>query len=226
MKKISLLVLCLFAFAFVKAQIANVNTNMSGVPLRLKSYKDIQGSPYLFDDWQEANFLSKEGVVVESVYIRYNIYEDKVEYKKEGETYQLMNESVKGFIVGVPDNDGRMKRTVFQNGFNDVKGFEKGNFFAVLFDGKVKFLQKIEAKLVETTATYGTSSTLTKFVKEESFYFVNEKGETNKIKRNNSSLLKILNDKSLNNFVKENDLNIKEDSALLKTLQFYESLLN
>lgn len=224
-KTVFFLSLSLLLFNLSFAQISNISTSMSGEPLRLKSYKDITGTPYLTEDWQSGTIYGLDANVNESVMLRYNIYEDKVEYKKDGMIYGLVSESVKGFSVAVADPDGRIKRYVFENKMGKVGEYTDKNFFSVLYLNKVKFLQKVVVKLIDNTATYGTNVQQSKFVKEEEFYFVKETGESFKIKKNNASLLKVLNIKELKDFIKENNLNIKEDNDLVEVMKFYESKL-
>jgi hypothetical protein len=225
MKKIVFLISFFLVCNLSFAQISNLSTNISGEPIRLKSYKDISGSPYLSEEWQMGTVFSLDANNNETVMLRYNIYEDKVEYKKDGMIYGLVSESVKGFSVAVPDPDGKVKRYVFENKMGKVGEYTDRNFFSILYADKVKFLQKIVVKLIDNTATYGTNVQQSKFVKEEEFYLVKETGESFKVKKNNGSLLKILNNKELKDFVKNNNLNIKEDKDLIEALKFYESKL-
>lgn len=205
------------------AQINNVSITMSGEPLRERKYKDVQGSPYLTEDWALGKMIKKDNSRTEPILVRYNIYEDKVEYKFEGKPYILNDINVKGVEFTLVDADGISTFYIFEKGFKQIEEYNENSYFSVLYSNKVKFIQKITNKPTDITTTYGTTTSITKFIRGDKYFFVKEDGEIISVKRTNSAILKVLDNKEIDSYIKKNKLNIKNDKDLVMIFDFVSS---
>ncbi|MDX2305156.1 MAG: hypothetical protein NW226_20260 [Microscillaceae bacterium] len=216
--------LWLMTWGLVEAQINNFN-DATGTPIREKKYSDIQGSPYLNDQWISGSLIFNKDEIQTNVPLRYNAYEDKIEFQQNGGTFVFDNASILGCDMYVLDpGTQKLKRYAIRNGFSGLEGYGFGekDFFIVTYQNKIAFITKLKASLTETTATYGEKATSKIFVQSEKSYLIKEDGKVTQINRSNGAVIKSLGQSSLKEFVKKEKLNVKDDGDLAKLLREYE----
>ncbi|MEL6559726.1 MAG: hypothetical protein AAFQ94_16165 [Bacteroidota bacterium] len=152
-----------------QSQLANFN-DVGGSPIKLKAYNKVEGNPYFNDgEWTDGVITGLDGKIIKGIKIRYNSFEDALEYRKNNGSFLLDGEQIKGFaIIDVNDN----KNDIFKTGFGKVKNYNENGFFKVIFDeGDISILEKvISKKITVTPAAYGESD-YEKFVHTTKTYF-------------------------------------------------------
>lgn len=143
----------------VQAQISNVGDN-TGNPLRVRAYDKVEGSPFLNDgNWSAGTVITQTDKYLTNLKIRYNAYEDELQYLNKNVPFFYDNQDVKSFEFSIADPLGNTERFLFKNGFEYADKIKKIDYMRVFYDGKkVKALDRIQARKQKVTpASYGES---------------------------------------------------------------------
>jgi hypothetical protein len=218
MKKLHTTILILLvSFGFANAQYLQ---DVQGRPIMEISYTDIKGTPFLFDDWVSGMVTLGNGETFKNVPLKYNVFDEKLYFKnpKNDELLEFV-QPVKSFKFNESIGAG-----VFSKGFPVIDKFNSETFYNVLFDGKVKLLNK-KYKTVLEVRPYNSATTEKSFV-DRNEYFMVKGTEIKRIKNSKKDFLDIFSDKStqIDAFIKKEKINFKNNDDLIKVFNYYDSL--
>ena len=218
MKKLHTTILMLLvSFGFANAQYLQ---DVQGRPIMEISYTDIKGTPFLFDDWVSGIVILGNGETFNNVPLKYNVFDEKLYFKnpKNNELLEFV-QPVKSFKFNELKGAG-----VFSKGFPAIDRFNSETFYDVLFDGKVKLLNK-KYKTVLEVRPYNSATVEKSFVDRNDYYIV-KGNKIERIKNSRKDFLDIFSDKSaqIDAFIKKEKINFKNNDDLVKVFNYFESL--
>ena len=218
MKKLHTTILMLLvSFGFANAQYLQ---DVQGRPIMEISYTDIKGTPFLFDDWVSGIVILGNGETFNNVPLKYNVFDEKLYFKnpKNNEILEFV-QPVKSFKFNELKGAG-----VFSKGFPAIDRFNSETFYDVLFDGKVKLLNK-KYKTVLEVRPYNSATVEKSFVDRNDYYIV-KGNKIERIKNSRKDFLDIFSDKSaqIDAFIKKEKINFKNNDDLVKVFNYFESL--
>ncbi|MEP0985552.1 hypothetical protein [Ekhidna sp.] len=219
--------ICIGVFFNLNAQISNVN-DATGNPIRVGSYDKIEGSPYINDgNWSDGIIITQTDKFLTNVKIRYNAFEDELQYLNKGEPFYYANQDLKSFEFSLADKLGNVERFYFENGFEYPGEINKKNFVRVLYNGKkVKILEKITAvKQKMTPASYGESD-YDKFILISDQYVWRD-GKLSELKLKKGKILKEFASvkDQVSSYFKENTLDLSNPKDVKDLFSYIDELL-
>jgi hypothetical protein len=182
-------------------------------------YDEIKGSPYLYNDWLEAEVLGTEGKIYHFPLVNFNGFTHELELKKDDRVEELIGSS----YLKVTLNTGTNKET-FLRGLHPE--FEQ-NLVCILYDGqKVKLIKTFDVRVEESVVqTPGAPSVFEKFSRSKNYYLLKD-SDLSKVRIKKKSVIAVLGHKSeLEQYLKQKKINLNSESALITLLNYYESLL-
>ncbi|PTX22215.1 hypothetical protein C8N40_10137 [Pontibacter mucosus] len=223
--KLILLVLSLvFISAYMDASAQTAIVDVMGKPIQAKQYVDVQGSPYLFDDWKKGNVTLADGTTFEGMALMYDQITDEVIFRNDQGQAQAFLQPVVMFTFSLGEDGVKEAKRNFRKGYAPVDGASAGAFYEVLADGDTQLLKRYSKTIFEETP-YGTATKVKKF-QENTSYYVAKADKLEKVKQDKKSILNALPDKApaLEKYMKENRLNLRNDSDIIKLVDHYNSL--
>lgn len=225
------LLICTVLFFFslnIQCQIVNAN-DATGNPIRVANYDKIEGSPYLNDgDWSSGIVITQTDQYLSDLKIRYNAFEDQLQYLNNGNPFYYENQDLKSFEFSKVDELGNVERFYFKNGFEYDDEIVKKNHIRILYEGKiVKLLSKIEArKQLVTPASYGESD-YEQFV-ITSDYYLWRNGSIEELKLKKGHILKAFPELKgkVKSYFKENLVDLDRTKDIEELFEYIESELN
>ncbi len=186
-------------------------------------YKEISGSPYIEKEMQKGTIILKDNRKVEDVMIRYNAYEDALLYQIDKDQVTMLDPPViNGF-------EYRNNDKVFT--YISISILEgKRHFYEVIYEGKSTLVVQHRIKLTEKTnnaGSYGASDMQGSAFKQSDIYFLMDAtGKSSEVNLTKKSLISALgsHDEELQAFIKKNKLKVKENTDLIRLLEYYDSL--
>jgi hypothetical protein len=173
---------------------------------------------FLNEDWVPGYIVLNDGVSLDQIMLRYDIYHQQMQFVNKDDTLAISNPDEIEYIL----MDGR--KFIFTV-FNNDGAVQKG-YFEVLTEGECKLLLRRFVKY-----HYLTSSDNDKHKDEYSGvsqYFVQKKEDrvARQIVPGRKSILCVFNDeeKKVREFIKVNNLKIKSADDLVQIVNFYNSL--
>ncbi|MBN1253277.1 MAG: hypothetical protein JXA16_14150 [Bacteroidales bacterium] len=181
------------------------------------SYSEIKGSPYLTDDFVESKiYLSKDSIF--SIHLRYNIFNNQIEFQKENEVYAISNPEIFQKI--------EILNSTFIY-YNDKSDSKKNSYYKLLVEGDCYLLAKNRVRFKEQGEEkpyVGASPAEFIRLKDQYLLFLNENSPI--AIKNNKSLKNILSDKKdeISDFIKKEKISCQDENDLIKLITYYNKL--
>lgn len=190
-----------------------------------ENYANFQGSPYISDKFLPTTmYYGDENMG--NIFYRYNALNEEIEIKKsnlEQDAIQSLSRDKKISIM----TDG--KKMSFKT-FTTSKNKTLNGYLTSIIDGKTYFLYKrnyvkfTEGKPAANSFVKAVPSRFSQFTE---YYFQKDGvNRMDEIKLKNSQLLKLIDEpkkSELKQFLKENELNIKNEQDLIKVFDYLNS---
>lgn len=185
---------------------------------------EYKGSPYHNSEYLQGNVYEGDELMAYEVALRYNAMADEIEIKEN-----LMSEDKDARVLTKDPN-------IFVKIQNDIFVFvplngsiEDGGYFHILYEGvKIDLYKKIIKEFIPGKKA---SSSLTKDIppvfEDNSLYFVVSKsGRFYQLPDAKAKKLDIFgsNKEQINAYVRENNLNVSDETDLIKVVKFYDNL--
>lgn len=165
-------------------------SNMIGKEKQPFNGMDLEGSPYLNEEFVTACVETNRGYKASNVLVRFNIYTNAFEFKQNKSIFELIN--VKLVKIMLNDFDSSAYR-LFATGFPAVDDHTNTSFYEVLNrKNKIQLIKYYTQKLedVKTMGFYNKKQ----LALTVTYYLFQEGMQPQKIKLNESALLKALPD--------------------------------
>jgi hypothetical protein len=203
--------------ACMLSQTANAQmnqTDIKGVIVK-ETAPDIEGNPYLFDDWQTGSVTFSNGKTFTILKLKYDIHYDRLLFLTEKGEELNFSDPVEQFSIN---------NETFKKGFPPVDKQTTDSYYKVLADGRTKLL-RFSKKVVSEHQTYGTQTT-EKSYRQTDYYYIEKDGQMIKIKPDKKSVLAALPDHpvQLEAYINIHHINFKDDQAMGQMITFYNTL--
>lgn len=206
------------------AAIATLDSALDGTRIEKKEYisKDYSGSPYVSDTFLPTSLFYKDDKI-SSIFYRHNALNDEVEIMKANVDGELARSLARDKNLNIRSNGQKLSFKTFVT----VKKRTTNGYLTELYSGEEYDLYKrIKVKFTEGTPAQNSfvAAVPAKFSKFTEYYF--QKKGVNKIDEivaKNNKLLSLLDDSKktiVKTYLKENNLNIKNETDLIKVFKF------
>jgi len=193
----------------------------------VEAYKDIDGTPYYFAEWQQGKvYGTGDDAETPDVYLlNFNGYTKNVEVRKDDRFIALDEKHYSKVVVETKEN-GKLKTTTFKT---NVHPIYKKRFMKVVFEGTdFSVIQDYQVRLGtrEKQGYAGNQKTQT-FNKNADYYLVKGK-KAKEIKLKKKTIVGLFKDQeaALKSFVKDSGLKLNNETELVQFLIYYEHLVH
>jgi hypothetical protein len=214
------------AFACLTTKVrAQYIHDLQGKPYTEQSYTDIDGSPFLINNWADAAIDFVNGKTG-SVRIKYDLMKDVLLFQHKGDsTGMYFVEPVKAFkLTSSVVEDSNILLPTFSSGYPVIDNQTPASFYLVIASGKAQLLKHYR-KTIRTDQAFNSATATKTFVLTDIYYlFINN--QISRIKPSAKSILTALGDKAeqLKAYMKSNTVDYKNDVSLAKLFSYYNSL--
>ena len=222
-----------FILLFVLANSLNAQTMLNGLMDNYRFKKmtdgtytrnnlkmsDIQGTPYLNEEFSPGKIITPEGAIYENIPLRYNGFSDDLEFQKGEDTYNIDPKT----IVKRAEFGG----VVFSCMKYDAGGKTQNGLFEILTEGKATLLIKYSVKFLEKEVVKAfVDPKPARFEAPKKEYYITFDGTPAKLVTNKKNMLELFGNQKdeMESYISKNKLSIREDDALTKIVAHYNSL--
>lgn len=196
----------------------NLQRGNGEAPSSILTEDKVQGSPYLNKDFVLGDVIIDKYKFA-GVPLRYNIYNDDIEYQKDNNILAIANpQEVKRIFIG---------DLAFVYNAYLLSNEKAYGYFQLLNEGKANVLKKHEVSYQMPTAEQAyTPAAPPRFIDLPDKLFVKIGNNPAQKYTNTKKLLVIFGDKKaeMEKYLKKENLNIKKEEDLVKLILFYNSL--
>jgi len=184
------------------------------------SAEDIEGSPYLNDEFIPGTVYMNQNQKYEGIDLRYNIFNDQVEFNLPGEEVQVL--AAPEMLEKVEIGQIEMVYLPYSIGKRTKKGF-----LIVLLEGKAPLYAKPDIlfkKAVEPAAYKDAQPPA--FERRPDQYFIGVGDAELKLAGNKKELLDVLSNHAdeIETYIKKNKTKTNDPESLKQLVEFYNSL--
>lgn len=208
-------------------------TYLGGARIYTVNTTDVEGTPLLYDEFKNGRFLFSSSEQSEVVPINYDMEQNEILFKKDGQIMILQKSNIEGFTFELPrDFDSSQDiQEVYTLKLNDEEfGFTEATPVQALYsqNGAVALFALHKVKFVRGNRQDPFSGKITNRYKNETEYFLKTAdNEVHKLRRLRAKdIINAIGDdskKELNRFIKQNDLDEKAEKDLVKLLAYYDN---
>jgi len=192
----------------------------SGDWSKMLTESDIEGSPYLDDEFINGTMYTTSKVQYNDIALRYNIYNDNLEFKTPDDKVLAM--AAPEIVEKVELGDDILAYIPYSN----VKKIRRG-FFKLLVEGKASLYAKPMVSYTDPVepAAYSEAQPA-KFSRKPDTYYIRIEMEQAKLVSKKKELLAAFPDhsKEIAAFIKKNKVKPTKPEKLIKLVQYYNSL--
>ncbi|WP_421872341.1 hypothetical protein [Marinoscillum sp.] len=212
------------------SQIANVN-QVGGQPIMMKKYEKVEGSPYIGSGkWFPGKFFVRDGNTINGVMVRYNAYDDNLEFQREGKSPLIIDSKIlDGFEFGmIPEGSDKTVSYNFKKGdligSNDLKA---DGFYRIIYEGEFKIYQKLKVNQISVTPPDYGQSAYDKFVQSEDYFFIDGDGNLDDFKLNRGNFYSKFQakKKDIKAYLKKKSVDFDDATDVAQLSAYIESLL-
>lgn len=177
-----------------------------------------------FELWHEGKILLESGDTLRGL-VKYDMQQDLVQFNnnKSIEAYTAR----KILFFEIFDGTINQYRYVYSLPFTTANGYKTPIFFELLAEGKLTLLtrESLEYRTYSSPYYFGSYNRLVLVYR---FYFLNEKGVITEFKGKKSDLLEMMGKYSneVENYMRQNKLNIDDRNGFTKVVAYYNSFFN
>lgn len=215
----SFILFCILGGAAVTPAFAQYTEDFRAKTVLEKTYTDIKGSPYVFDDWSLGLVKMASGTTYKDLLLKYDQVANELIFQDKSGKSLGFADPVAEFKLIDKSNAYRL----FRAGFKAVDSNSEKTFYEVLYDGSTVLLKDPKKNIVEHRAY--NSSTAVKSIVETPAYYVLLNGTLVKFKKDKKSILSVLgNSAQLEKYIQDQKINLKNDEDLAKLMLYYDSI--
>jgi hypothetical protein len=176
---------------------------------------NIKGSPFLNEQWQLGNLISKNGSIFKSVNIKFDIYNQKFIFNRNDSSFEVpdaINE-----VIIYPNPKDTLIKAIYQKGHIPNN---QNAFVQVFVEGKFALYKYVKKDIQEYTE-YGNATKFQQYADIEQFYYI-ENGKMENVNISKKNFEKYLKGKTipLDSFIKEKSLSGKALNDWMEAIQF------
>ena len=219
-------VTCFMAMVFAcLASHAQILHDLQGKPYMEQSYTEVDGDPFLINNWADGNIDFVNGKTG-AVRVKYDLVKDVLLFQHKGDsTAMYFVDQVKGFtLTNSFIHESNILPLVFNSGYPVIDVQTTASFYQVIASGKMQLLRHYH-KAIRTDQAFN-SATVTKTFAFTDLYYLYANNKISRIKPSQKSILAAMADKSteIQTYLKSNTVDYKNDAALAKLFNYYNSL--
>ena len=192
-----------------------VNTNW----IQNDMEEPIDGSPYLKEEFKKGEIVLIDNTILSDVLLRYNIYNDEIEYQNKGINYII---GTKHLVKNLKLEDEIFVVDIYKSSIGEKQGY-----FTMLADGEVKLLRKYTMELTDRVpAKAMRDPEPRKFVRQKDLFFIKVRQQNVYEFSSVKKLIEFLGDHQdeLKSFVKKEKISSRNPRELTKFIDYYNTL--
>jgi hypothetical protein len=223
---LSMLIVCFSCETFAQSETgANPFINDSnGRPLYMKSNYNMEGSPFLFEDYLPASLISADGKYYSNVMVKINLVDNEIYYRLPDGREMVSTTPVKDIIFSKPFASYSPVDSVVITGFNSAINKKGAVTYMICVEGKLKLLKKISISYKDLQE-YGNTNTTRIFTRKESFEYIKGSSSAQRLPKGEDAIVELMSDrrKDMNRFIIAQQLELKKEADIVRLFQYYNN---
>lgn len=193
--------------------------DVKGVIITTFRPNDIKGIPYLGEEWNRGSVSFKNGKVVDSLLLQFDLVTNLLYFKQEGVMQTFMEEVTSFRFYEIPCAD--QKNMIFRSDYPSYGQQRQNNFYQVLEEGPKYHLLCYRAGKINETYVYGGLPKRSYATLDVLFLYNVKTGEINKLTLSKKAILKLLPSfaDTIESLCRKNNWQLKSESEIKELIR-------
>lgn len=226
-KRISLALLFGITFfnLFAQSVERQLSRNLGILYRETAKNNDIAGSPFLFDEWKTGTVVLENNERYDNIKLKYDAHLNRFFYTQHDLTFELVSDVSQIRLKDPAHFNDSTYDMVFKKNLTAADDSQISGFVEELCNGKVNIVRAYKKEPEGENGTNGLVETERKFVLHTRLLAI-KNNNVIPIKYNSHTLEDLTSDKQsqVDNFIKSNKLNVKNEKDFIAAVAYYNSL--
>lgn len=192
-------------------------------------YEGVKGHPYFSGEWLLGNVLLENEHEYQQVKLKYDVYQDElIGLQQEKFAIILDKDKVRAFTMKPSEEGQALNFVKARHLAHSIKRVDGDQYVQVLYEGKASLyaVQRKQLNKANYRGAYNYGNKFDEFVKVEADFYLAESGEAKKLKPKKRKVIQAFesHQQMLNEFINEQQLELKQEDDLRKLVSFYEKI--
>lgn len=187
-------------------------TDINGRPLREMNYSDIEGHPFLLEQWNRGSVKFQDGKFARDIPLQFDLQNNRLYFKRNDERFEFVNPVSAFTITYLKGNDSVM--VLYRSGYPSIERYSEATFYEVLAEGKYQLLRHNEKQIQEYK--FYSGATKKRFVEKDQLYVFLPTGKMARFKKDKESIIGLFPEHAdtINQLISEKKLKLKKDEDI------------
>jgi len=186
-------------------------------------YEGVKGTPNIFEDFHKGNLYFNNKTSISNIMINYDCYHDNVLYSNGSKILIINSQNIDFFTIRSIDEE---KFLLFKQVF--LESEKRRIFLQVIYDKQSILYKRYKKEFLKAdyTGPYNANRRYDEYIDEQEYYIKLSEGEIQQIKSRQKFIKEIFwnNSAMVEKFIKDEDINLKEEDDLIRLINFYDNL--
>jgi hypothetical protein len=189
-------------------------------------YIDVAGTPFFLEAWKTGKIKVKD-TTFSNIQLRLDLLSQEVHFRRFKDNIEMVAPAgtIKELIL-IDSTRNPPATYFFQCGFPAIDNQDEKNFYKVICEGRIKFLEAMRKTIYQTKDDM-SGETRKEFREYDDYYFsVPGSSELQRIRRDKEPVMQLMKDKNsqVEAFLKSNKISFKSPDDIKKLVDYYNSL--
>jgi len=230
--RITLLLLMVICCRMAYGQPDNINNNAfwndaNGRPLKINVDFRVEGSPFYYEEYCQADVYMSNGKKYENVRVKLNLVENDLLFKTDKNEEMIATSAVNKIKFYNYTYQGAFKEEIILTSFKPVLNEKGTDIFELLVDSTVKLVKKVDVNYTDNKP-YNEATITRTYNRTEILYALmpGKNQELIKVQRNKTGILELFADNynKIASYIDERKLKCKTEKDIIQVFQYYNSL--
>jgi len=230
--RIPLLLLLVTCWGMAYGQPDNINNNAfwndaNGRPLKINVDFRVEGSPFYYEEYCQADVYMANGKKYENVRVKLNLVENDLLFKTDKNEEMIVTSAVNKIKFYNYTYQGVFKEEITLISFKPVLNEKGTDIFELLDDGTAKLVKKVDVNFTDNKP-YNEATITRTYNRTETLYALmpGNNQELIKVQKNKTGILELFADNynKIATYIDEGKLKCKTEKDIIQVFQYYNSL--
>ncbi len=184
---------------------------------------DIRGTPYLFEEFHDGTLYFTNRTKMSGLQINYDCTKREILFSWEGKNYSTGRDDIEYFAI-LPDQTDSI--LLFQRIF--LPQAKEREYLEILYDSHSYLYKRYlkDYREAQVKSPYHVARDYDEYIDESEYFVKLEGSDIQFLKPQKKAVLKIFPDHTddLEKFIKEENINFKDETDLVRLIKFYDDL--
>jgi hypothetical protein len=189
-------------------------------------YIDVAGNPFFLEDWKPGKIKVKDTVFT-NIRVRLNLLSQEVHFLRLTDNIEMVAPAgTVGEITLIDSTRNPPSVNIFQCGFPAIDNQNEKNFYQLICDGRIRFLEAMRKTIYQTKDDM-SGETRKEFREYDDYYFfLPGVSGLQRMRKDKESVTALMKDKNsqVEAFLKNNKISFKSIDDIKKLVDYYNSL--